>query len=172
MEDFGIPKEKSEKLYESFKEKLEGNIITCVVCPLCGYNRPIKKTGITFLRSIKRKSGEILKRLGRRPTEKNIEKLLKEVAEKIKKGEFIKSRAFKYNPKKETSFNIVNFKEEPFIIFKTSLGRGGGFREIGGIKLKEINKLSESDREVIKMFIKEIKIQCSSLLKYLESLKL
>lgn len=172
MEDFGIPKEKSEKLYESFKEKLKGNIITCVVCPLCGYNRPIRKTGITFLRSIKRKSGKILKELGKKPTQRNIERLLKEVANKIKKGEFIRSRAAKYNPKKEVSFNIVNFKEEPFIIFKTSLGRGMGFKEIGGLKLSEINKLSDEDKKVIMMFVDEIKTQCNELLDYMKKIKL
>ena len=62
---------------------------------------------------------------------------------KMKTGRYIKSERSKYyNPFKKVVFNY-NFKEEPFISIRISLGRRGGLPEIRGIRLVDIPKLSD-----------------------------
>jgi len=127
--------------------------ILYVVCPLCGMHRKIDKTGDYFVQRAKKENLRVW----------NWE---------LKEGEYIKSERSKYyNPFKKVVFNY-NFKEEPFISIRISLGKKGGFPEIRSIRLIDIPKLSDriKYKKIFIEYIKEVKEQCEELLKFLKSI--
>ena len=127
--------------------------ILYVVCPLCGMHRKIDKTGDYFVQRAKKENLRVW----------NWE---------LKEGEYIKSERSKYyNPFKKVVFNY-NFKEEPFISIRISLGKKGGFPEIRGIRLIDIPKLSDriKYKKIFIEYIKEVKEQCEELLKFIKSI--
>lgn len=89
----------------------------------------------------------------------------------IKKKQGIESRAAKYNPDKETRFDIVNFYEEPFFSFRVRAFGRGGLPEAFGMTIKEA---LESDNEEIRQkamdLITQIKFQAEELLNYINEL--
>ena len=126
--------------------------ILYVVCPLCGMHRKIDKTGNYLIRKAKKEGTRVWDW-------------------EIKTGGYIKSERSKYyNPFKKVAFNY-NFKEEPFISIRISLGKKGGFPEIKGIRLIDIPKLSDKVeyKKTFIRYVKEIERQCKELLKFLKS---
>ena len=127
--------------------------ILYVVCPLCGMHRKIDKTGSYFIQKVKKEG-------------------IRVEDWKMKTGRYIKSERSKYyNPFKKVVFNY-NFKEEPFISIRISLGRRGGLPEIRGIRLVDIPKLSDriKHKKIFTEYIKEVEEQCKELLKFLKSI--
>jgi hypothetical protein len=160
VEDFGVSREETRRLQRSVKLK------AYVICPLCGLHRPVHKTGTFFLRELKRKAGK--KGLSAETTERVITSAVME----LRSGRFVSSRARIYNPEKETAFNKVNVEKEPFIVLKASRGKGGGFEEVYGIRIDEIEKkLSESDKEVVYKFIDEIEEQCNRVMSIIKRIR-
>jgi len=127
--------------------------ILYVVCPLCGMHRKIDKTGNYLIQKAKKEGTRVWDW-------------------EIKTGGYIKSERSKYyNPFKKVAFNY-NFKEEPFISIRISLGKKGGFPEIRGIRFIDIPKLPDwiKYKKIFIEYIKEIKEQCEELLKFLKSI--
>ena len=147
--EFGLLRSKAKKLQKDLKHK------AYVICPLCGLNRPLNKTGGYFIQKTKAKGKTAL--------------ILQHELRKTKK--YIKSeRARKYNPRKYTSFNIVNIEDEPFISIRVSLGRGRGFEEVDIIKLSDIKDFKGQDKEILLELVNEIREQCKRILDYTEDL--
>ncbi len=80
------------------------------------------------------------------------------------------SRSVKYNPEKETRFDIVNIKDEPFISIRERLNGRGGLYEIRTLTIKEAledPEYSDIARELlsqIKEQIERIKQEIDTLL--------
>jgi len=147
--EFGLLRSEAKKLQKDLKHK------AYVICPLCGLNRPLNKTGGYYIQKSKAKGKTAL--------------ILQHELRKTRKH--IKSeRAKKYNPRKYTSFNIVNIEDEPFISVRISLGRGRGFKEVSIIKLSDIPSMPERDKEILIELVGEIREQCQKILDYTEDL--
>lgn len=75
----------------------------------------------------------------------------------------IRSRALKYNPEKETRFDIVNIQDEPFISIRLrALGRGG-LPEVRALTLKEAIEDPEYREDTIEL-LRQIKSKIEELL--------
>jgi len=160
QEEFGVSREDTRRLQKGLKLK------AFVICPLCGFHRPVHKTGTYFLRELKRRAGK--KGMSRETTER----ILTTAIMDLRTGRFVSSRARIYNPTKETSFNKVNIDREPFIVLKKSLGRGGGFEEVYGIRLDDLHKeLSKDDLKIVGSMIDEIEEQCKYVLNKIKTIK-
>lgn len=147
-----------DKGYGKRKGKVRKTILY-VVCPLCGLNRPIFKTGIWSRNWRKRALSGFDK--------EKIARAMRFYEEKLASGTgaLIRSRAKKYNPSKETRFDIVNLDKEPFISERVDLGRGKGFKEIGITPLAQVTK-SENEEGI--ELLKQVKKQCIKILNAIE----
>ena len=87
---------------------------------------------------------------------------------KKKMGE-IRSRAIKYNPEKETRFDIVDIKKEPFISIRLRSYDRGGLPEIEALTMEEALKHPEY-RDKAKELLSQIKEQIEKLLPEIERL--
>ena len=89
----------------------------------------------------------------------------------IRKKQGIESRAAKYNPDKETRFDIVNFFEEPFISFRVRAFGRGGLPEAFGLTMEEALKNDNPEiREMAREYLTQIKFQCEELLNHINKL--
>jgi len=128
--------------------------ILFLVCPFCGMHRVIEKKGTGFIKQAKKENIDVFE-------------------EKLKTGEYIKSERSKfYNPNKEVRFDLYNFKEEPFISIRVSIGgKGqGGIYEIGSLTIEEVLKLPENIRSRFIKYLQQLKDQAEKFLKYLEEI--
>ncbi|HDK42282.1 MAG TPA: hypothetical protein ENG87_02800 [Candidatus Pacearchaeota archaeon] len=153
--DLRPDKKDSEGFGISRKVAKEIKLVPYVVCPLCGLNRPLHKTGNYYIMRKKAKA-------------KNID----EFKQKLEEGKYIKSsRSKRYNPNKETRFNLYDLKNGPFISLRQALGRGHGIKEVEIIKLSNIkNMTNTSDRKLLIDIIKEIRVQCKKILDFTEDI--
>ena len=85
-----------------------------------------------------------------------------------RKKQEIRSRAAKYNPEKDTRFDIVNLEDEPFLSIRVSEGKDGGLKEVKTYTMKEAVK-SEYKEDVIRL-LEEMKEQIGKISKTIDRL--
>jgi hypothetical protein len=139
--DLSIPSER-EKALRRVGVKIEKavTVVSYIVCPLCCKSRPLRRTGIHRLRTLKQGS---------------------------KKTQAERSRL--YNPDKELRFDLFDIENSPFVSVRVSQGRRG-FIEKAIIRFQDIARLPEKDREILLPFLRQIKNQCTKTLEVLKDL--
>ena len=89
----------------------------------------------------------------------------------IRKKQGIESRAVKYNPEKETRFDVVNFFEEPFISLRVRAFGRGGLPEAFGLTMEEALKSdNEEIRRMARDLLAQIKFHTEELLNHVNKL--
>jgi len=139
--DLSIKSEK-EKALKRIGIKIEKPVTTIsyIVCPLCSFSRPLRRTGIHRIRTLKQGS---------------------------KRTQTARSRL--YNPDKALRFDLFDVDSSPFVSIRVSQGKRG-FVEKAIIRFKDIARLPESDKEILVPLLKQIKNQCTKTLEVLKDL--
>jgi hypothetical protein len=153
--DFEIKKEKESNdlgISEKIAHKKQTKEVPYVVCPFCGMNRVLHKNGRYFINRIKSRVEDII-----------------DIEKRLEQGLEIKSpRSKKYNPNKETRFDIYDLENSPFISLRVnSRGRYSGMEEVRIIRLSDIRKVIPiEDRKEYLELILQLRNSCEEFLSY------
>ena len=140
---------------QKYQEYKEPNFVPFLICPICGLNRPMNRTGVYAMNIAKRNIKS--------------ERGMREYVKQFIEGKRIHSRAKKYNPSKETRFDIVNIEDEPFVMYKIAGGKGR-FNEVPelAVTYSDIKKMSDNDQRILGEYVEQIKRQCIDILELFE----